>query len=108
MVPRAPGLRRRGRRRHLAAKRDGPLGGIPDYLGAYHAVAVGRDELDVLFDLIVARLAMTVLITGWRATSPRTARAGRQSAGVDRPGTSRRPVSDAARAMLQDACKGNS
>ena len=53
---------------YLVSQGDGPLGGVTDYLAAYHAVAPLDDsEIAVLFDMIMARLAMTVLITTWRA-----------------------------------------
>lgn len=53
---------------YLVGQEEGPLGGAPDYVAAYHAtVPLEAADLDVLFDLIVTRLAMTVLITGWRA-----------------------------------------
>lgn len=44
------------------------LSTIADFAAAYHAVNPLRAaELDVLFDLIRARLAMVVAISGWRA-----------------------------------------
>jgi len=46
-----------------------PLADAGEYLAAYHAVSPFEDaELEVLADLILGRLVMTVLITGWRAT----------------------------------------
>ncbi|MEO8115436.1 MAG: phosphotransferase [Phenylobacterium sp.] len=45
-----------------------PLADAAEYLAAYHAVSPLRDEeLEVLGDLIATRLAMSVLISGWRA-----------------------------------------
>lgn len=46
-----------------------PLGRAAAFVGAYHAVSpLRREEIDVLFDLIALRQAMTVTITEWRAT----------------------------------------
>lgn len=45
-----------------------PLDGIAEMVGAYHAVAPLLPlEVDLLFDLIAARFATTVVITHWRA-----------------------------------------
>ncbi len=47
---------------------DHPLDGIVDLVGAYHKVAPLLPlEIDVLFDLIIARFVTTVVITHWRA-----------------------------------------
>jgi len=44
------------------------LATIADFVAAYHRVnPLKPEELDVLFDLIRARLAMVVAISGWRA-----------------------------------------
>ena len=53
---------------YLVRQGEGPLGGVQDYLAAYHAVSpLAEGELDVLFDMILTRLGMTALITNWRA-----------------------------------------
>lgn len=45
------------------------LGGLCDYLGAYHRrSALDPRELEVLFDLVAMRMAMSVLISEWRAS----------------------------------------
>lgn len=45
-----------------------PLDTAADLIGAYHAVnPLSRSEVDLLYDVIAARLVMTVTITGWRA-----------------------------------------
>jgi len=45
-----------------------PLAAVSVFLAAYHDVSpVEPEERDILLDLIVARLTMTVLITNWRA-----------------------------------------
>ena len=45
-----------------------PLDSAAELLGAYHEVnPLARAEVDLLYDLIAARLVMTVAITGWRA-----------------------------------------
>lgn len=45
-----------------------PLADVSEYVAAYHDVSpLVEDELAILTDLIVTRLTMTVLITGWRA-----------------------------------------
>ena len=45
-----------------------PLSTIAEFVGAYHAVLpLQEQELDILFTLIRARLAMVVAISGWRA-----------------------------------------
>lgn len=45
-----------------------PLATIAEFVSAYHAVnPLEPAEWDVLFDLIQARLATTVVVTGWRA-----------------------------------------
>jgi Ser/Thr protein kinase RdoA (MazF antagonist) len=47
---------------------DHPLATIGQFVSAYHAVnPLLPEELDVLFDLVKARLATTVVVTGWRA-----------------------------------------
>ena len=47
---------------------DDPLADIVPFVAAYHAVLpLQRDELDVLFTLMTARLLMVVAISGWRA-----------------------------------------
>ena len=55
-----------------AAYHVGGVGGLTeavDYVAAYEQKApLGSAEADILTDLIVSRLAMTVLITNWRAT----------------------------------------
>jgi len=44
------------------------LAGIVPFVAAYHAVLpLTREEVDVLFTLITARLVMVVAISGWRA-----------------------------------------
>lgn len=44
------------------------LAGAAAFVSAYHAVLpLEEAEVDVVFDLIAARLVMTVAITGWRA-----------------------------------------
>ena len=44
------------------------LAGIVPFIAAYHAVLpLTREEVDVLFTLITARLVMVVAISGWRA-----------------------------------------
>ena len=44
------------------------LAGIVPFVAAYHAVLpLTREEIDVLFTLITARLVMVVAISGWRA-----------------------------------------
>ena len=96
---------------YLVAEGEGPLGGVTDYVGAYHSVApLEAADLDVLFDLIVTRLAMTVLITGWRAArypensgyilrnNPAAWAGLEKLAGLTR---------DDARALLQAACDGH-
>ncbi|MGE8364349.1 phosphotransferase [Cupriavidus sp.] len=41
---------------------------LADFVAAYHAVLpLEADEIDVLFDLVQARLVMVVAISGWRA-----------------------------------------
>jgi len=45
-----------------------PLAAVSTFLAAYHDVSpIEPEERDILLDLIVARLTMTVLITNWRA-----------------------------------------
>ncbi|EHP39603.1 aminoglycoside phosphotransferase [Cupriavidus basilensis OR16] len=44
------------------------LATLADFAAAYHAVLpLQADEIDVLFDLVQARLVMVVAISGWRA-----------------------------------------
>ena len=48
-----------------------PLAPAIRFAAAYHAVSPLQEaELDVLFDLMMARLAMVVAIGGWRARYP--------------------------------------
>jgi Ser/Thr protein kinase RdoA (MazF antagonist) len=95
---------------YLVTQGDGPLGGAPDYVAAYHTAApLMASEFEVLFDLVVTRLAMTVLITGWRAklfpanaayilrNAPSAWQGLERLAGLDRA---------AAREILQSACDG--
>lgn len=97
---------------YLADIGDGPLAGIADYVSAYHAVRpLAAAELDALFDLIRTRLAMTVLITSWRArlfpenrayilrNAPAAAGGLRRLAGLTR---------GAGRAMLKVSCERGS
>jgi hydroxylysine kinase len=52
---------------HLAGGSD-PLGYSLTLVGAFNdVVTLGRDEVEILFDLMAARLVMTVSITNWRA-----------------------------------------
>lgn len=52
---------------HLSTSAD-PLVGAAPLIAGYHAtVPLLPEELDVLFDLIAARLAIRVTIAGWRA-----------------------------------------
>ena len=45
-----------------------PLATVVEFVEAYHQVLpLERAELDILYDLIRARLVMTVAITEWRA-----------------------------------------
>jgi Ser/Thr protein kinase RdoA (MazF antagonist) len=47
---------------------DDPFGAAVDVVAGYHtSVPLEGDELDLLYDLIAARLAMTIAITEWRA-----------------------------------------
>ncbi|SLJ99121.1 phosphotransferase [Novosphingobium mathurense] len=47
---------------------DDPMRSAAEMIGAYHELLpLGNAELEVIFDLIVARLVVTVLITEWRA-----------------------------------------
>jgi Ser/Thr protein kinase RdoA (MazF antagonist) len=47
---------------------DRPLADAAEYVAAYHAASpLDGAELEVLGDLIATRLAMSVLISGWRA-----------------------------------------
>jgi hydroxylysine kinase len=52
---------------HVSA--DGhPLAQVVDLVTAYHSInPLQREEVDVLFDLITARQAITVIITAWRS-----------------------------------------
>lgn len=53
---------------YLVADEGPALAGVTDYLAAYHGeVPLTRLETALLYDLIAARLVMTVAITGWRA-----------------------------------------
>ncbi|PTQ12119.1 hypothetical protein CLG96_06020 [Sphingomonas oleivorans] len=50
------------------AHSDDPLASAADLVGAYHdVIPLLGEELEILFDLIAARLMITVLITEWRA-----------------------------------------
>jgi 4-aminobutyrate aminotransferase-like enzyme/Ser/Thr protein kinase RdoA (MazF antagonist) len=52
---------------HVSDDTD-PLAGAAELVAQYHAAnPLERGELELLFDLIGARLAMTVIITEWRA-----------------------------------------
>ena len=54
---------------YQASAGDHPLATIAEFVSAYHAAnPLTPGELDVLFDLIKARLVTTVVVTGWRAT----------------------------------------
>ena len=47
---------------------DDPLAAALDFVAAYHRVTpLEPSELDIVFDLIVARLVATTVITAWRA-----------------------------------------
>lgn len=47
---------------------EDPLGAACDLIAAYHAVApLDAAELEVLFDLMATRMAMTIVISSWRA-----------------------------------------
>jgi hydroxylysine kinase len=49
-------------------RRDGdPFADIAEYVSAYHAAPLSAAEQDVLTDLIVTRMAMSTLISTWRA-----------------------------------------
>ncbi|WP_210265883.1 phosphotransferase [Bradyrhizobium australiense] len=53
---------------YQVADTDDPLATACDMIAAYHAVLpLQPAELDVLFDLIATRMAMTVVISSWRA-----------------------------------------
>ncbi|WP_082650087.1 phosphotransferase [Bradyrhizobium lablabi] len=53
---------------YQVADNDDPLAPACEMIAAYHAVlSLERAELDVLFDLIATRMAMTVVISTWRA-----------------------------------------
>ncbi|WP_018150724.1 phosphotransferase [Leeia oryzae] len=50
------------------SQNENPLDTAAELIAGYHAVNPLRpDEIDLLYDLIAARLLMTVTITGWRA-----------------------------------------
>jgi Ser/Thr protein kinase RdoA (MazF antagonist) len=52
---------------HIGRSGD-PLAPVLEIVAAYHAVnPLEREECDLLYDLMATRLAMTVLITEWRA-----------------------------------------
>lgn len=52
----------------LTSGRD-PLAGALQFVEAYHRVSpLERNELEVLFDLICARLVTTLIVTSWRAS----------------------------------------
>jgi Ser/Thr protein kinase RdoA (MazF antagonist) len=47
---------------------DDPLVDVLPFVAAYHAVLpLARQEIDVLFSLMLARLVMVIAISGWRA-----------------------------------------
>ena len=53
---------------YLLADGDDPLLDVVSFVEAYSTVtALAANEIDVLFDLILTRLAMTILIARWRA-----------------------------------------
>ena len=53
---------------YLLASSSAPLGTVPDFVAAYHAVTpLEADELAALPQLIALRHAITLLITNWRA-----------------------------------------
>ena len=54
---------------YQVADSDDPLAPARELIAAYHAVTpLNAAEFDVLFDLIVTRMVMTVVISSWRAT----------------------------------------
>jgi hydroxylysine kinase len=53
---------------YQVADSDDPLGPACDLIAAYHAVTpLNPTELDILFTLMATRMAMTVVISSWRA-----------------------------------------
>jgi 4-aminobutyrate aminotransferase-like enzyme/Ser/Thr protein kinase RdoA (MazF antagonist) len=85
-----------------------PLAQVLDVVKAYHAInPLTAEELDVLFDLILTRQVITVIITAWRATlHPHNAAYILRNAptawrGLDRIGAVNRAE---AQKMLHDAC----
>ncbi|MDB5526639.1 MAG: hypothetical protein JWM58_4402 [Rhizobium sp.] len=53
---------------YLTSVGSSPLENVSEFLAAYHEVSpLERQEIDILFDLIVTRLVTTVAITNWRA-----------------------------------------
>jgi hydroxylysine kinase len=53
---------------YQVADSDDPLAPACDLIGAYHAVSpLDPAEFDILFDLMATRMAMTVVISSWRA-----------------------------------------
>jgi hydroxylysine kinase len=56
-------------------KDDDPLADVLPFVAAYHAVLpLTCQEIDVLFNLMLARLVMVVAISGWRARAIPTTR----------------------------------
>lgn len=53
---------------YLTSVGSDALENVSDFLAAYHGVSpLERQEIDMLFDLIVTRLVTTIAITNWRA-----------------------------------------
>lgn len=53
---------------YLLRNDDDPLADVSDFIAAYNAVeALDESEIELVFDLILTRSTMTVLITHWRA-----------------------------------------
>ena len=53
---------------YQVADNDDPLGPACELIAAYHAVTpLDKSEFDVLFTLMATRMAMTVVISSWRA-----------------------------------------
>ncbi|HEY1709526.1 MAG TPA: phosphotransferase [Rhizomicrobium sp.] len=93
---------------HVGRSGD-PLAPVLEIVAAYHAVnPLERCECDLLYDLIATRLAMTVLITEWRAARNPENRAyilknhPTAAAGLVQLGTI---TSDEAQRRLRRACK---
>lgn len=87
---------------------DDPLATVAEFLGAYHqTLPLEPAELDILFDLIRARLVMTVCITEWRAALYPENRDYilRNNPGAWRGLNRLAPIGrDSGRAYLRDAC----